>query len=132
MRKRRASLWRTKGESTGGPRMSESLAVRRAGTSGAAISDGNPGAGSRGSTAITRVHQVLDALAARDVHGEILTAVRHFPARDAQWADFPAWTHGDLRAAYAGKGIRQLYSHQSAAAEAVHAGKQHVIATPTD
>src|SRR5260370_876048 len=132
MPKPRASLWRTKGESTGGPRMSESLAVRRAGTSGAAISDGNPGAaGSRGSTAITRVHQVLDALAARDVHGEILTAVRHFPAREAQWADFPAWTHGDLRAAYRGKGIRQLYSHQAAAAEAVHAGKNVVIVTPT-
>src|SRR6266404_5347080 len=132
MRKPRASLWRTKGESPGGPRMSESLAVRRAGTSGATISDGNPGAaGSRGSTAITRVHQVLDALAARDVHGEILTAVHHFPAREAQWADFPAWTHGDLRAAYAGKGIRQLYSHQAAAAEAVHAGKNVVIVTPT-
>jgi DEAD/DEAH box helicase domain-containing protein len=112
--------------------MSESLAVRRAGTSGAAISDGDPStAGSRGSTPITRVHQVLDALGARDVRGEILTAVRHFPAREAQWADFPAWTHNDLRAAYAGKGIRQLYSHQAAAAEAVHAGKNVVIVTPT-
>src|SRR6266478_7891298 len=101
MRKPRASLWRTKGESPGGPRMSESLAVRRAGTSGTAISDGDPGAaGSRGSTAITRVHQVLDVLAARDVHGEILTAVRHYPAREAQWADFPGWTNADLRDAY--------------------------------
>src|ERR1700687_1964394 len=129
MRKLRASLWRIKGECTGGPRMSESLAVRRAGTSEAAISDGP--VLSRGSTAITRVHQVLDALAARDAHGEILTAVRHFPAREARWADFPAWTHGDLRAAYAGKGIRQLYSHQGAAAEAGHAGKNIVVVTPT-
>src|ERR1700682_5191211 len=129
MRKPRASLWRIKGECTGGLSMSESLAVRRAGTSGAAISDGS--SSSRGSTAITRVHQVLDELAARDVHGEILTAVRHFPAREARWADFPAWTHGDLRAAYAGKGIRQLYSHQAAAAEAVHAGKNIVVVTPT-
>src|SRR5260221_9958985 len=132
MPKPRASLWRTKGESPGGPRMSESLAVRRAGTSGAAISDGNPGAaGSRGSTAITRVHQVLDALAARDVHGEILTAFRHFPAREAQWPDFPVWAYADLKAAYAGKGIRQLYSHQAAAADAVHSGKNIVVVTPT-
>jgi DEAD/DEAH box helicase domain-containing protein len=109
--------------------MSESLAVRRAGTSEDAISDGS--ALSRGSTAITRVNQVLDVLAARDVRGEILTAVRHFPAREAQWADFPAWAHIDLRAAYAGKGIRQLYSHQAAAAEAVRAGKNVVIVTPT-
>ena len=101
--------------------MSESLAVRKAGAAGTAISYGV--ALSRASTAITRVHEVLDVLAARDVHGETLTAVRHYPAHEAQWADFPAWTHGDLRAAYLGKGIRQLYSHQAAAAEAVHAGK---------
>ncbi len=109
--------------------MSESLAVRRAGASGAAISDG--AVPSRGSTAITRVHEVLDSLAARDVHGEILTAVRHYPAREAQWADFPAWTDGDLRAAYLGKGIRQLYSHQAAAVETVRAGRNVVIVTPT-
>jgi DEAD/DEAH box helicase domain-containing protein len=109
--------------------MSESLAVRMAGTSGAAVSDG--AASSRESTAITRVHQVLDVFAARDVHGEILTAIRNFPAREAQWADFPAWVHGDLKAAYAGKGIRQLYSHQAAAAETVHAGKNIVVVTPT-
>src|SRR5260370_42336597 len=97
MRKPRASLWRIKGECAGGSRMSESLAVRRAGTSGAAISD--TAVPSRGSTAITRVHEVLDSLAARDVHGEILTPVRHYPAREGQWADFPAWTDGDLMSA---------------------------------
>jgi DEAD/DEAH box helicase domain-containing protein len=109
--------------------MSESLAVRKAGASGMAISDG--ATLSRGLTAIPRVHEVLDVLAARDVHGEILTAIRHYPAREAQWADFPAWAHSDLRAAYAGKGIRQLYSHQAAAAETVRAGKNVVIVTPT-
>src|SRR6266446_82848 len=83
--------------------MSESLAVRTAGTSSTTISDDI--APSHGSTAIAHVHQVLDVLAARDVRGEILTAVRHYPAREAQWADFPAWTHMDLRAAYLGKGL---------------------------
>ena len=81
--------------------------------------------------AITCVHEVLDAFASRDHHGEILTAVRHFPAREAQWADFPAWVHPDLAAAYAAKGILRLYTHQAAAAEAVHAGKNVVIVTPT-
>jgi DEAD/DEAH box helicase domain-containing protein len=95
--------------------MSESLAVQAA----------------RHSTSITRVHEVLDAFAERDATGEILTAVRHFPAREAQWADFPAWVSGDLRAAYAAKGIRRLYSHQAEAAETVHAGKNAVIVTPT-
>ena len=95
--------------------MPESLAVRRAGTS----------------TSILRVHEVLDTFAARDHNGELLTAVRHFPAREAQWADFPAWVHSNLVDAYAGKGIRRLYTHQAAAAEAIHAGKNVVIVTPT-
>src|SRR4030081_2224590 len=95
--------------------MAESLAVRKAAMP----------------AAITRVHEVLDAFAARDHDGEILTAVRHFPAREAHWADFPAWVHPDIAAAYAAKGIRRLYTHQAEAAEAVHAGKNVVIVTPT-
>src|SRR5712671_144946 len=95
--------------------MQDWLAVRKAATS----------------TAITRVHEVLDTCAARDYNGELLTAVRHFPAREAQWSDFPAWVHPDLASAYAAKGIRRLYTHQAAAAEAVHAGKNVVIVTPT-
>jgi DEAD/DEAH box helicase domain-containing protein len=109
--------------------MSELLAFPRAGSS-EPVPSGRP-AIPQGTTAITRVHQVLDALAARDVRGEILTAVRHFPAREAQWADFPAWVRGDLSVAYGAKGIRRLYSHQAAAAEVVHAGKNIVIVTPT-
>jgi DEAD/DEAH box helicase domain-containing protein len=95
--------------------MAESLAVRMAGVS----------------NALTRVHEVLDAFASRERAGEILTAVRHFPAREAQWADFPSWVNADLAAAYAAKGIRRLYTHQAAAAEAVHSGKNVVIVTPT-
>jgi DEAD/DEAH box helicase domain-containing protein len=95
--------------------MAESLAVRMAGVS----------------NAITRVHEVLEAFASRDHAGEILTTVRHFPSREAQCADFPAWVNADLAAAYAAKGIRRLYTHQAAAAEAAHAGKNIVIVTPT-
>ncbi|HXY24984.1 MAG TPA: DEAD/DEAH box helicase [Candidatus Acidoferrum sp.] len=95
--------------------MTESLAVRRAGVS----------------NAMTRVHEVLDAFAARDREGEILTAIRYFPSREAQWADFPVWVRPELVAAYAEKGIRRLYTHQAAAAETVHAGKNVVIVTPT-
>src|SRR5258706_9087783 len=76
--------------------MPESLAVRRA----------------EMSNAITRVHEVLDAFAARDLNGETLTAIRYFPAREAQWAGFPAWVNSDLAAAYAAKGIHRLYTHQ--------------------
>src|SRR5580704_10206887 len=81
--------------------------------------------------ALARVAKVLDAFAARDHNGEMLTAVRHYPAREAQWAEFPEWMHEDLKEAYQAKGIRKLYTHQAAAAEAVHAGKNVVIVTPT-
>jgi DEAD/DEAH box helicase domain-containing protein len=95
--------------------MPESLAVRAA----------------RQSSSITRVQEVIDGFALRDRDGETLTAVRHFPARAAQWAEFPAWVHGDLRAAYNAKEIERLYSHQAAAAEAAHTGKDVVVVTPT-
>ncbi len=85
----------------------------------------------QGSSALTRVTQVLDTFAARDRAGEVLTAVRHYPAREAQWAEFPEWICPELRAAYTAKGIRKIYTHQAAAAEAVHSGKNVVIVTPT-
>ena len=65
----------------------------------------------RGPSALVGVTQVLDTFAARDHNGEILTAVRHYPAREAQWADFPEWVHGEVRAAYNTKGIHRLYTH---------------------
>ena len=83
------------------------------------------------SSTLTRVTQVLDGFATRDRDGEMLTAVRRYPAREAQWAEFPDWVTPDLRAAYRAKGIQQLYTHQASAAEAVHAGKNVVIVTPT-
>ena len=110
--------------------MPKSLAVRPAYDPQANSSAASPAKNLR-STAITRVHEVLDVFSQRDPHGEILTAVRHYPAREAQWADFPTWIHADLVAAYTAKGIRRPYSHQAAAAEAVHAGKNVVIVTPT-
>jgi len=107
--------------------MAESLAVRFA----KAVPPAASSEATRGSSTLARVNRVLDGFAARDNAGEMLTAVRHYPARPAQWAEFPEWVHADLRAAYGAKGIRQLYTHQGAAAEAVHAGKNVVIVTPT-
>ena len=107
--------------------MSESLAVRAARKSAAAsLPVPLPEA-----LAFSAVRDALDVFAQRDRTGEMLTAVRHFPAREAQWADFPTWVRDDLRAVYHAKGIRRPYTHQAAAAEAVRAGKNVVIVTPT-
>ena len=114
--------------------MGDSLAVRRADESGKE----SPPQKAAATTAamITaaqagRARAALEALALRDRDGEVLTAVRHFPAREAEWAEFPEWVNRDLRAAYEAKGIARLYSHQAEAAEAVHARKNLVIVTPT-
>src|ERR1700736_1551264 len=82
-------------------------------------------------SSITRVREVLDNFASPDHDAELLTAIRHFPARAAQWAEWPEWVHPTLSSAYRAKGIRQLYSHQAEAAHAVHEGKNVVIVTPT-
>ena len=112
--------------------MGESLAVRRQEDDGDAREAGIAGLkpGLYKGAAMTRMLQVLEGLA-RDHEGEVLTAVRHFPAWEAEWAEFPEWVNEDLRAAYAAKGIRRLYSHQAKAAEEVHSGKNVVIVTPT-
>jgi DEAD/DEAH box helicase domain-containing protein len=109
--------------------MTKSLAVRPAPIS---IDSAWPApASQRVSTAITRVNQVLDNFAQRDPLGEVLTAVRLFPAREAKFAEFPTWVNSDLIAAYNAKGIHKPYTHQAAAAELTHAGKNVVIVTPT-
>ncbi len=82
-------------------------------------------------TPITRAFGIVNGFIERDPTGEIITAVRRFPARDAEFAEFPSWIHADLVAAYNAKSVRRPYSHQAAAAEAVHGGKNVVIVTPT-
>jgi DEAD/DEAH box helicase domain-containing protein len=73
----------------------------------------------------------LEARERRGAVGEVLTAVRHIAAREAEWAAMPGWVRPELAAAYAGKDIEQLYRHQAEAAERVHAGENVVVVTPT-
>ena len=77
------------------------------------------------------VQDVLSALAGRYRPDEVLTAVRHIPAREAQFRPVPSWVRPELAAAYSAKGIDQLYSHQAAAAELARSGKNFVVVTPT-
>ena len=106
--------------------MGDSLAVRRAKKVEAGLKPGLYLTQANG-----KARAALEALAERDRDGEVLTAVRHFPPREAVWAEFPEWVNADLRAAYEAKGIQRLYSHQAETAEQVHAKKNVVIVTPT-
>jgi DEAD/DEAH box helicase domain-containing protein len=82
-------------------------------------------------TTIDTVQEALSALAGRYRADEVLTAVRHIPARAAQFVPMPVWVRPELAAAYRGKGIDQLFSHQGAAAELARSGKNIVVVTPT-
>jgi DEAD/DEAH box helicase domain-containing protein len=92
--------------------MSRSLAVRQA-------------------ASLARVQDVVDQLAARDHDGELITAVHHVPAREAQFAAMPDWVRPELAAAYRDKGVERLYSHQARAAQIAHSGGNAVVVTPT-
>jgi len=97
--------------------MSSSFAVSRAEDSSLASS--------------TRAGSIVQNFLDRDPTGQIITAVRQFPAKAADYTDFPTWLRPELLSAYAAKDVHRPYSHQSEAAESVHAGKNVVIVTPT-
>jgi len=60
-----------------------------------------------------------------------IRAVRHEPAAEAVFAPMPASVDPRLRAALERRGIARLYCHQADAFEAIQAGKNVVVVTPT-
>jgi DEAD/DEAH box helicase domain-containing protein len=85
----------------------------------------------RGQTTLDVVQDALATLAGRYRADEVLTSIKHIPARKAQFRPMPAWVSPELVAAYRAKGIEQLYSHQAASAELARAKKNFVVVTPT-
>jgi DEAD/DEAH box helicase domain-containing protein len=85
----------------------------------------------RSSTTLDTVQEILRVLVERYRRDEVLTSVRQIPAREAKFRPMPGWVTSALSEAYRAKGIQELYSHQSAAAEAVHGGRSVVVVTPT-
>jgi DEAD/DEAH box helicase domain-containing protein len=90
-----------------------------------------PGLAVRPETTIDIFQEALHALAGRNHAEEVLTAIKHIPARQAELRPMPGWLQPALAAAYRGKSIGQLYSHQAAAAEMARAGMNFVVVTPT-
>ncbi len=78
----------------------------------------------------------VPALAARfeqsmQEDGSPVRAVRHRPARAAQFGVFPEKLNPSLRTALAERGIHNLYTHQALAVEQALDGKNAVVVTPT-
>src|SRR5215469_10639528 len=82
-------------------------------------------------TTLDTLRNVLRSLAGRHKTDEVLTAIRHLPAREAQFRAMPEWVRPELRGAYRAKGIEHLFSHQAEAADLARSGKDFVVVTPT-
>src|ERR1700722_17338161 len=80
---------------------------------------------------LSTLHDALNVVAARYSTGEVLTALRHIPARPPEFRPMREWVRPELAEAYRLKGIERLYSHQAAAADLARAGRNFVVVTPT-
>ena len=60
-----------------------------------------------------------------------VTALRHYPAREASVVPFPDFLPGRVTDVLRSRGVRNLYSHQAAAATLAQEGKNVVVVTPT-
>ena len=74
---------------------------------------------------------VLDAFLSNPAVGPCITTHRTTPARAADTAPFPDWMRPELVEVLARRGVSSLYSHQREALDAVHAGDDIVVVTPT-
>jgi DEAD/DEAH box helicase domain-containing protein len=62
---------------------------------------------------------------------ENATSIKHIPASEGTFANFPPWMSPLLQKVLAKRGITQLYSHQARAVELVRQGRDVVLVTPT-
>ncbi len=74
---------------------------------------------------------VLDRLLDEPSLAAAVTHHARLPARDAVTAPFPTWLDARIVRGLEDRGITSLYSHQAEAVEAVHAGEDVVVVTPT-
>ncbi len=74
---------------------------------------------------------ILDRWRGSEDISPCILRIENLPMRRGKWADFPAFVHDELVSVLKERGIPRLYSHQKEAIEAVHAGKDVVVVTPT-
>jgi len=77
------------------------------------------------------LHKALEILRDESLKTNSLTALKHLPAQEGRYADYPAEVHPALVKALRDKGFERLYVHQRASWEAVKNGGNPVVVTPT-
>jgi DEAD/DEAH box helicase domain-containing protein len=60
-----------------------------------------------------------------------IRAIKHLPAQEGKYRDYPDDVYPALREALVAKGFTQLFSHQRSSWEALREGKNIVVVTPT-
>ncbi|MFZ2054899.1 MAG: DEAD/DEAH box helicase, partial [Candidatus Aminicenantales bacterium] len=83
---------------------------------------------------MTREESLLKSLKALQEMGlkeDSITAVKHIPAQEARYAEYPPNVHPALLAAFRQKGYQKLYSHQRSSWELLQSGGHIVVVTPT-
>ncbi len=77
------------------------------------------------------VEAVLTRLLAEPSVSSGIVHHAHIPARPPDFVPMPAWLDPGLRAGLACRGVTSLYRHQAESIEAVRAGEDVVVVTPT-
>ncbi|MEW5994322.1 MAG: DEAD/DEAH box helicase, partial [Candidatus Zixiibacteriota bacterium] len=75
--------------------------------------------------------QIIDRLKSDPAIRENIVHWKTCPALEAKFADFPPGIDQRLISCLGSRGIRQLYSHQADAVEAIMGGNDIVVVTPT-
>jgi len=75
--------------------------------------------------------EVLERLRSDPRYAENLVTWHVQEARPAEWADWPAWVHPDLRKTLNAYRYERLYTHQRLAADLAHEGRNVCVVTPT-
>jgi DEAD/DEAH box helicase domain-containing protein len=75
--------------------------------------------------------QIIDHMRTSPYFQERVTAWHETPGHEARTAPYPAWLDPALVEAFQARGVKELYTHQRQAVEAVHRGEHVVVVTPT-
>ncbi len=73
----------------------------------------------------------LEMLREISLKNDSLRAIKHLPAQEGNYRDYPKDIHPALIKAFREKGFERLYTHQYSSWEALQQGKNVVVVTPT-
>jgi len=75
--------------------------------------------------------EVIEKLRSDPRYAENIVTWRTLPPKSARYSEYPEWVHPDLLATLQQYKFEKLYTHQRAAADLAHAGRDVCIVTPT-